>query len=1166
MKNLLALILGAIVLCLVAVFVMVLGSPHRGAGENEGKAAPAPAPQESAGPTGDAALLSPGEPKESPSTAAVATPEAPSREDERRAFVSEDARWAEGRVLVPPTAPADDTLRVLALDRALSPEEILGKDGILRKLRDEPNELPEGVLAIGPVAADGWFRLPFPKDEDEGWIALDGRFLYLSRPACVDLASPSASATLLPKVGACLQGRVALPADLADPAQVLEDVEIDLGLDPTQFSMSDAESSWMFDREDRADGTGAFELRAIDCTRPRMLAVKSDDLATYSESGMSFEEGELRVVQIALAYGAKIRGRVLGPGDAPIAGAEVVAARTMIFGFAGNDGPKDTSREDGSFELRGVPAGSVGLVAKATGYLSPRAQRIQVAESQEVEGVVLHLEAGQEITGAVKTGQGGPVAGAKVSVRFDPAAMMGAGAMNAARGASGSAETDADGRFRVGGLGPGPFLVEASAPAPPGSDPSEPKGEWKARKSPVRPGTAIELELLPPLEVRGRVIDPEGKPISKFTLVVRARSEVVFMPGTTRREEIDDERGEFRVGDLHEGAWEIEARAKGFGPSAPAAVSLPSATPLDPIEILLRPEAGVAGVVRAPDGTPFPGAKVSVELPATRIMARLEGSLEVPETYSAEDGAFQLAGLGEGDQALVATHPDFAASEAVPVQVTSGRVTEGVEITLRKGAVLTGMVFDRDGSPLVGGQVILQAPTMIETNLQRTKEDGSFRFERLRPGNWTVVVMLEEIGVDDAGDSPEDEGDVSKFFDNMRFAPVLLKEGEETHVVLGEPPADPVAITGKVTHGGKPLTAGIVSFVPDQSNGFQDMKMDQVDGEGSYGLELNKPGKYLVQIQVMGASGAQQNSVEFTEIIPDAKSHQIDLVLPLGRIAGRVLGPEGDPLESARVTLFQDGGISLGSFLGGQYAELQTDGAGHYEFDFVRPGVYCVAAGGTPFGGAFGTHSEVGRSLQNGIRIGENETVDGIDFRLSKAGELLGIVRDASGAPVPNSSVFLRDEGGRLLERFSMTASGAEGSFQYTGLAAGNYEVSARAGNQATAQNRVVRISAGETSRIELVLAPATVVVVDVVDAEGNAVAASISVRDADGREWTGMIGWADMMDSMSKGIDLGVMRVGPLPPGRYTVQADASDGRSTKKPLNLDGNDPERKIKLHFK
>ena len=59
-------------------------------------------------------------------------------------------------------------------------------------------------------------------------------------------------------------------------------------------------------------------------------------------------------------------------------------------------------------------------------------------------------------------------------------------------------------------------------------------------------------------------------------------------------------------------------------------------------------------------------------------------------------------------------------------------------------------------------------------------------------------------------------------------------------------------------------------------------------------------------------------------------------------------------------------------------------------------------------------------------------------------GVIGGKVLDATGTAVKDVSLFVRDASGRLMDRFSMITSGADGSYEYRGLAPGEYVIAAR--------------------------------------------------------------------------------------------------------------------------
>ena len=150
-------------------------------------------------------------------------------------------------------------------------------------------------------------------------------------------------------------------------------------------------------------------------------------------------------------------------------------------------------------------------------------------------------------------------------------------------------------------------------------------------------------------------------------------------------------------------------------------------------------------------------------------------------------------------------------------------------------------------------------------------------------------------------------------------------------------------------------------------------------------------------------------------------------------------------------------------------------------------------------------------------------------------------------------------------DRFSMITSGPDGAFTYTGVAPGEYLVSARAKEQASSDSAPVRAAADAPGVVELRLSAGTRLVVEVLDGEGVPAQASVTVLDARGREVQGMIGFGELSTAFSQGFDSTQQSIGPVPPGTYTVIAVGADGTRVKKPVTLDGQ-PERRLKLRLK
>ncbi|MEW6074461.1 MAG: carboxypeptidase-like regulatory domain-containing protein [Planctomycetota bacterium] len=1067
-----------------------------------------------------------------------------------------------GRVAIPPGLPADPTLAVLALDRALSPRELYGPGGAATEAgRADRSRVSPALRALAPVAADGSFRVSFPASAPRGWLAVDGRYLCSLECTEIALAPGGAEVVLRPRAGGCIAGRVSLPPGTAEPAAHLARAEASLGPDFSQFSFQGLADGEMIDRTAAVQADGSFEFRAVGTRRPWQAGIECEGFATFRRASLVVEAGRDTLLDARLERGGALRGRVVDEAGNGVAEAEVAVHAPLLWGLPG--GPElatGTSDAAGAFALEHVPSGKLLVGAKRPGYLESAPPILELADGMDRDDLLLRLEHGATIAGTVRWADGSPAAGAQVEIRFDPQAMMGPGALNAMRGGEGKAAAGADGRFAVAGLGKGPFQVLARA------TPARNAGgdSWRAQADGVRPGTAdLELVLAPEPHLAGRVIDAKGEPIPAFRVEASAKAVLGFL-AESRRAEFQAADGRFVLGGLSPGPWDVTVRAAGHGPSSTAAVDLPRAPEAEELVFVLLPPATVEGVVVGPAGSGVEGATVTIQTAPMQGMARLQGRLELPEARSDEAGAFRLEDLGEGTATLVATHPDYAASAPVSVPAAAGAVVSGVTLALRRGGILTGEVYDRRGEPAAGATVILQDTSLLEPTIATAGAEGTFRLEGLRPGTWSVTAMLS--GREKAaGEAAAADDVLASLIGNMLFASAEIADGEETHVVLGAPPAEPIRVHGRVTHAGEPCVEHMLTIVPEGAKGISGMKMTRTDSAGAYEVEIDGPGTALVTVAaVQGDAGAQQNSIEFSRTIPAGDEVRLDLELPVGRIAGTIFGPDGKARAGVRVGLAPEGGIDYGTLWGGQYAETISRDDGSYELVYLRPGVYSVAAGGAVLGGFLGTEAAEGREVRGGLVVEEGASLERIDFHLKEPGDVTGTAVDERAAPVEGVAVFLRDGSGRLLERFSMTATGPDGRFRYASIAPGEYTITARGKGLASIEGERIQVREGESTDVTVTMVGGTMLLVTVIDETGAEVRARLSVADEAGREVHGMLSLAEMMQSQGT-FAFSEQRVGPLPPGRYTVTAVAEDGRRMTKPVTLAGA-PERhlKVRLH--
>jgi MFS family permease len=160
------------------------------------------------------------------------------------------------------------------------------------------------------------------------------------------------------------------------------------------------------------------------------------------------QPGNVLEKDFTLAGSGALSGTVrsAGPGGAPLAGAQVV-----ISDPAGRVVASAVTSGDGAFTVEGAPAGSYALTATATGHL-PASREIELTGHTETAQLTLPLE--REVHGFVRAPGGAPMPGISVTAASTSGEIV-------ARGT-----TNADGWYRLTGLGDGEHVLVASGHEP----------------------------------------------------------------------------------------------------------------------------------------------------------------------------------------------------------------------------------------------------------------------------------------------------------------------------------------------------------------------------------------------------------------------------------------------------------------------------------------------------------------------------------------------------------------------------------------------------------------------------------------------------------------------------------------------------------------------------
>jgi hypothetical protein len=233
--------------------------------------------------------------------------------------------------------------------------------------------------------------------------------------------------------------------------------------------------------------------------------------------------------------------------------------------------------------------------------------------------------------------------------------------------------------------------------------------------------TSIEVPL-PPGELRGQVLGPNGAPIRSFSV-----NNVKF----------DDAEGRFKVLTPPQGEFRVVVRADGFAPNVFSVVGA-SGKKLQIPEIRLGPgEHALGEVLDAVTGLPVRDARATLADPAKLERLRLVRPERVgPIGTTGKGGWFELRHAPRGLLVLVVSHPDYL-TEYVAVNTREPLPT----VLLHRGGAISGTVKDARGAPLPLSRVVALAWDGRDAAETLAGPGGVFKLEHLRPGSYRVVAM-----------------------------------------------------------------------------------------------------------------------------------------------------------------------------------------------------------------------------------------------------------------------------------------------------------------------------------------------------------------------------------------------------------------------------------------
>ena len=433
---------------------------------------------------------------------------------------------------------------------------------------------------------------------------------------------------------------------------------------------------------------------------------------------------------------------------------------------------------------------------------------------------------------------------------------------------------------------------------------------WRAQATASFAPALDEAPTAGHLRLEGQVLAGDQQPVPGAT--------VVLVGGAGRKVTTQDD-GSFVVDQLAPRSYTLFALAA-EGVAGPVVVRL---TPdREPVILRLRPASRIG--VRVVDGhshAPVAGAQVE-----------LRGLLSRAGTTGV-DGVARLTNIAPGDYQVVATADGYAKQFAY-AHVTGGSAAQQVELALVRGAPLSGSVLGPDGQP-VGGAVVTcdGASDWVRRSDPRrdgvtTDDAGRFTLDALPAGSFRLRAAHE----------PDAPG----------VSEVLTLDGKTPRTGVVVRLAEGVTVRGNVVDlHGAPVAAAQVQVIAGSAAARP--RQTYTDESGRFELRgLPRRPLAFAAVHPTGASDV----VRLTPAGGPVESVRLVLTRTL-TISGRVVGPDGAPLEAAHVTVAPDlagADVSPAEWRLGAVREQVADGSGRFEVDGLAAGRYTVRASATTVG------------------------------------------------------------------------------------------------------------------------------------------------------------------------------------------------------------------------
>lgn len=491
-------------------------------------------------------------------------------------------------------------------------------------------------------------------------------------------------------------------------------------------------------RTTQTDERGYFTIAKLRPGNQYAVTARHAEYASKRIHPLQIRPEGVSNVDIQLDRGLRLFGTVTDQAGNPLDGAMLVLIDQLEAHLPGDRKPSEQliAHTDtfGNYEIVNVAPGTRNLTCRLEGFGSQTINNLIFNSNQQETEKNLRLGLGHCIEGVVLGPDRAPVEGV----------YMEAVSYQTAMSSKGVTWTDADGQFSICDLNEGTYVLIARR-----------EGFSEVRENRIEAGDGnVMLEMYRQGAVSGQVLaNATGELVDSFRISVRQVSANSQVYGRAfRSQEFQDPDGRFTVHGLEAGTYVLQAMARGFAPTF--SDSFVVAQGIETPDVVVRMTMGgrITGrVVDAMTREPVANASIAtfdnnyVENPFTELLAGVIPRMTADvKARTDEDGVFELSGLNPEVYQLQVSHPEFTRNVLLDQRVADGQNLDLGTVLMRRGAVLTGTVYDSAGQPLANSDVQMNAAssaTGVPTQMYRTMTDarGRYEFRNVAEGSYRVT-------------------------------------------------------------------------------------------------------------------------------------------------------------------------------------------------------------------------------------------------------------------------------------------------------------------------------------------------------------------------------------------------------------------------------------------